>query len=212
MAEMSIAEALDALRPMVAQRKALDRLEAVLGTAHAAEASLAALAGRVEAAKAEAEAVDAACRSAIAADRKRAAEAAARALAAERDAQARADAADAAEAARLAKARAATEAQMAADDAAMADAAARRTAAEAAAAEAEAALAGARVIPATDFLERFTPDEIKALNGDAVLYAACLHAIAQGAVNLDSARLAGMLQRAVALGLLGEARAFEVMA
>lgn len=99
MADMTVAEAVDALRPLVAQRRALDKLEGVLEVAHRVAGDIPTLERRAAEARAAAEKVDAECKAAIAADRKRAADAKARADKAEADAaadaaKAQADAAD----------------------------------------------------------------------------------------------------------------------
>ena len=54
MAEMTTAEALDALRPLITQKRALEHLEGLLGAAHRIAGDLPAMQAQMEAARAEA--------------------------------------------------------------------------------------------------------------------------------------------------------------
>lgn len=70
----------------------------------------------------------------------------------------------------------------------------------------------ARVISASDFLARFTPEETAALwTADARLMAGAMKVLAQGSANLDSAEAQQLMALAVGRGVLSEARAAAIL-
>jgi hypothetical protein len=74
-----------------------------------------------------------------------------------------------------------------------------------------AAPAPPRTISAVDFLARFTPAEVVAMQAaDPRLHVGSMKVLAQNSVNLDSAECAALLGLAVAKGALTPARALEV--
>jgi hypothetical protein len=67
-----------------------------------------------------------------------------------------------------------------------------------------------RIILAADFIARFSPQEVGVLMGEPVLMTACLAAVAQGEVDLNSPRMTELLNYAVTLGLLPAERAMQI--